>query len=159
MWWTINSEGQDIQKRSVSWPRAKQPLQHGSLNLEGLNSGQHANSHLFRLILHLANYVCEVLKLFSQSSDVGIRRGGGSKSNGTMAHDGVDAEPGKNGAAIKNRGGHVEEVNEQSSKIGFAVGLQFRGLSLKLRLEGGNNEGNATLIVNGTRRIHESKWE
>jgi hypothetical protein len=62
--------------------------------------------------------------------------------------DGVDAQPGEDGAIRQDGGRGVEDHDELGSKVSLVEGLPRAVLSRKLFVEGGDNELDTVIIVN-----------
>jgi hypothetical protein len=109
------------------------------------------------LNLEVADRLMKLGNLGCQVRDGGARRGGGPKERGTVMCDGVDAQPGEDGAIRQYGGGGVEDHYELGSEVGLVEGLPRAVLSRELFVEGGDDELDSIIVVNRThRRIHES---
>jgi hypothetical protein len=85
----------------------------------------------------VADRLVKLGNLFCQFWEGGVRGGNGSKELGTVACDGVDAQPGEDGAIRQHRGGGIEDHDELGSIFVLGERLVIAVLSRKLGLEGG----------------------
>jgi hypothetical protein len=109
------------------------------------------------LNLEVTDRLVKLGDLGCQISEGGVRRGGGPKERGAVTCDGVDAQPGEDGAVRQYGGGGVEDHDELGSEVGLVEGLPRTVLSGKLFVEGGDDELDGIIIVNRMHReIHES---
>jgi hypothetical protein len=99
----------------------------------------------------VADRIVKLGNSFCQFREGGVRRGNGSKELGTVACDGVDAQPGEDGAIRQHGDGGVEDHDELGSVFVLGERLVIAILSRKLGLEGGDDESDTAFVV---KRIH-----
>jgi hypothetical protein len=75
-----------------------------------------------------------------------------------VACDGVDAQPGEDGAIRQHGDGGVEDHDELGSEFVLGERLEIAVLSRKLGLEGGDDESDTAFVVKRIHRgIHRSE--